>query len=379
MGYDAMAHNPTMARSFLVALARLRRAPARFRPRRRAGLAVVAALAVGAVVFVLAAVALERAAETTRPEWRDPEYGLRLKQAKRWQEKRPARPFVLVVGSSRTQYGVSPNAMGFADEPGSPFLYNFGYRGAVPMGVLLQFTRALDAGLKPRAVVVQMSTNEIRSHRPAEAELGRWAPRLAPADIDTLAPYTGDAAVFRRALAAARRDPWAARRAALVSIYLPAWQPAPVRTPHRSWEYMDPVGFCPLPPELVTADSLAEARAAMPAHRAVINECPIGDVSERAHRAILARCKAEGIAVALCWQPESPAYRAMYTPAGRAVGDAYAARLATDFGVPVFAAPTHLADDDFADGYHLIEDGAERYSRWLADAHLKPWLAEALK
>ncbi len=120
---------------------------------------------------------------------------------------------------------------------------------------------------------------------------------------------------------------------------------------------------------------LEEARAAMPAHREVINNQPIGAESERAHRAILARCRTEGIRVALCWVPEAPSYRAMYTPAGLAVCAEYERRLAAEFGVPVFAAPDHLADDDFADGYHLMADGAERYSKWLADAHLKAWLA----
>lgn len=142
---------------------------------------------------------------------------------------------------------------------------------------------------------------------------------------------------------------------------------------------MDPAGFCPMPREWVTETIREEARAVLPVHRAAINNQPVGAESERAHRAILARCKADGIRVALCWSPESPAYRAMYTPAGLATRDAYAARLAADFGVPVFPALAYLDEADFADGYHMMPDGAAKYSRWLADAHLKPWLAEALK
>ena len=48
-------------------------------------------------------------------------------------------------------------------------------------------------------------------------------------------------------------------------------------------------------------------------------------------------------------------------------------------GVRVFPAPEHLDEADFMDGYHLLPAGAAKYSRWLADNHLKPWLAEALK
>ena len=181
--------------------------------------------------------------------------------------------------------------------------------------------------------------------------------------------------MFRRAVSAARRDPWAARRTALVSAFLPEWQAGDIRAPHRSWEFMDPRGFSPLPPEWVTDDFRREARESMPTHRAVINLPETGAVSERAHRAIVARCRANGIPVAMCWAPESPEYRTMYTPAGRAVGTDYERRLTAELGVPVFPAPDHLDEDDFADGYHLLPDGAVKYSRWLADNHLQTWLA----
>ena len=337
------------------------------------------ALAVGVLTFVLLSVGLEAAAETVKPEWRDPEYGHRLRRVKYWQAKRPDRPLVLVVGSSRTQYGVSPMDMGFPEEPGSPLVYNFGYRGATPTGVWLQFARALDAGVRPRAVLVQFSATEIRSHAAAEVQLARWAPRLSPADIDTLAPWTDDAAVFRQAVAAGRRDPWAARRPALMSAFLPDWQGGEVRGPHRSWEYMDSRGYCPLLSKEVTDDFRRAARESMPLHRAVINLPETGAVSERAHRAIVARCRASGIPVAMCWAPEGPSYRAMYTPTGRAACAGYERRLTAELGVPAFPAPDHLTDDDFADGYHLRDEGAVKYSRWLADNHLKPWLAEVLK
>ena len=122
----------------------------------------------GAALFAFATAGLALAAETVKPEWRDPEYGHRLRQAKRWKAKRPARPFVLFVGSSRLQYGMSPADMEFPDKPGSPLVYNLGYRSAHPIGVWFQFTRALDDGLAPRAVVIQIAPLEIRYDDPAD-------------------------------------------------------------------------------------------------------------------------------------------------------------------------------------------------------------------
>src|SRR5262245_38004991 len=79
-------------------------------------------LAVGAVTFGLLTLALTCAVETVKPEWRDPEYGHRLKQVRQRKQKRPHQPLVLVFGSSRAQMSVSPAAMGFPDEPGSPLV-----------------------------------------------------------------------------------------------------------------------------------------------------------------------------------------------------------------------------------------------------------------
>jgi hypothetical protein len=77
----------------------------------------------------------------------------------------------------------------------------------------------------------------------------------------------------------------------------------------------------------------------------------------------------------LCWAPESPAYRTWYKPSALATVGAYERQLSATFGVPFFPIPEHLKDVDFADGYHMLPYGAATYSRWLADNHLRPWLA----
>ena len=183
---------------------------------------------------------------------------------------------------------------------------------------------------------------------------------------------------MRQHLNASRRDPWAAHRTALLSDLLPTWQTYGTRHTHRSWEEMS-YGFSPLYPEDVTDDFRRGTRERMPGTLALINDLPVGALSTRAIRAIVARCRAENIPVAACWAPESAGFRALYTPAGRAVRDQFERDLVRDVGIPVFPGPLHLDEDDFADGFHLLRDGAAKYSLWLADNHLKPWLAEVLK
>jgi hypothetical protein len=81
------------------------------------------------------------------------------------------------------------------------------------------------------------------------------------------------------------------------------------------------------------------------------------------------------VAVAFFWAPASPKYRSWHTPESLTAVEAYGRSLAAEHGAAVFPAPGHLEEGDFVDGFHMLRHGAAKYSRWLADAHLGPWLA----
>ena len=115
----------------------------------------------GVAAFAAMTAGMAAAIDTVKSEWRDPEFALRLNQVQEWKAKAPQRPLVLAFGSSRTQMGLSPAAMDFPDEPGSPVVYNFGYRAAHPLGAWFHFTRVLDSGLKPDAVLIQLAAPEL--------------------------------------------------------------------------------------------------------------------------------------------------------------------------------------------------------------------------
>src|SRR5262245_1640557 len=162
-----------------------------------------------------------------------------------------------------------------------------------------------------------------------------------------------------------------------MSYHLPDWQ-TPFQRLSFVWEVMDEFGATP-----VVAPVSDEGRAAGLAkvrelHGPHLRNFRVGETSERAFRDLVGRCRAEGIPVAFFWMPESPAYRSLYSPACRASVAEYQRRLAAELGVPVFPAPEHLAEEDFSDGYHLVRSGAEKFSRWLADTHVRPWLAREL-
>src|SRR5262245_54551713 len=66
------------------------------------------------ILFVVGSMAgMSGAIETVKPEWRDPEYGYRLRLLRQLARESPDRPLMLLLGTSRTQYALDPSAMGF--------------------------------------------------------------------------------------------------------------------------------------------------------------------------------------------------------------------------------------------------------------------------
>jgi hypothetical protein len=79
--------------------------------------------------------------------------------------------------------------------------------------------------------------------------------------------------------------------------------------------------------------------------------------------------------VAFVVPPVSPEFRSWFKPRAWAAADACLRNLADGLAVPVFPSPAGFAESEFVDGHHMLPPAAARYSRWLAETHLKPWLA----
>ena len=315
--------------------------------------------------------------ETAKPEWRDPEFGHHLRQIEAWQHEWPDRPLVVVIGSSRTQMGVSPAAMGLPNGPADPLVYNFGYRGAQPIWAWLNLMRLLDRGIKPDFVLVHIALAECGIPHPAEDQFAAWSSRLSGADVRRLQPYTEDTLRLPALWAATRLTGWSRFAECIRSDVLPDWQPRRTRRSY-SWEHMDRHGFVPLLRQGIPPESREEVlQRALQRHARSVAGRHVSEITRRAHRDLVDRCAAEGIPVAFAWTPESPRYREAHGRAGAEAVVEYTQFINRELQTDVFPAPLHLEETEFADGYHLLPPGAARYSLWLADTHLRPWLARA--
>lgn len=349
----------------------LTRPPLARRPRRRTARA---ALFLGLAGVVLAQLVLGVAVETVKPEWRDPEYGHRLKQLRELEAAHPDRPLVVAVGSSRTLMGLSPLGMGFPDEPDSPLVYNFGQTGAGPLQILLTVFRLFDAGVKPDFLLIELFPAALVGDGPAEELMKTWGPRLSAGDVRRLTPYAADPSVLRREYLGNRVAPWYALRFALMNHWRASWLPTANRLDFQ-WTGLDPRGWLAYPHESVPdAERQRLTEKAGESYRRQLAGYRIGATSDRAFRDIIARCKSEGIPVAFYLTPEGPAFAGWYSPGAMDTFRAYAAGLTREYGVPVFDAAAGFAADEFADSHHLLPRGAARFSRRLADEYLRSWV-----
>jgi hypothetical protein len=328
-------------------------------------------LLVAALATLSALAGLSAAVETVKPEWRDPEFGHRLKRLRT--AEAAGRPLVLVLGTSRTQNAIHPAVMGFADQPDSPRVFNFGQSASSPLKVLLTLLRVMDAEVRPAAVVVEVLPVWLATNGTADELFAHQADRLSARDLRHLAPYCSTPAVLWRNWRAARLAPWSAHRFVLLSHWLPRWVPWTARIDFQ-WDTMDADGYTPFP----HANPSDEVRATATEHARNEYRHSFGGfrpaaTAVQALRDLVGRCQQEGIPVAFVVPPVSPGFRGWFTPHAWVSGETAVNQLARDLDVPVFW-PTDYTDTDFVDGHHMLPATADRYSRWLADVHLRPWL-----
>jgi hypothetical protein len=328
-------------------------------------------------MIVLAHLGLAVALETVLPQLRDPEYGYRMVRVREQQRRHPARPLVLVMGTSRTANGFDPTAAGFPDAPGEPLLFNFGTAGGWPIYVRTRLSALRAEGVRPDAVVVELFLVALTMQASPDHLCGLIAPKLTAGDLRRLQSQVADPMALCRSWAAARLNSWQTQRMVILNHVALDMIPPPQRINHY-WENTHRFGFDPYP--LNRTDELRESRRKV-TQRLYSGSARVPRIdgeADHAVRELIADCRAAGTPIAFFTTPESPVFRSWYTPEARAGQLGYLRRLSEEFGCPVFPAPDDFAEEDFGDGHHMLPSAAARFSRQLAAHHIRPWLAGAL-
>jgi hypothetical protein len=330
------------------------------------------ALACFALAFV-AGQAGFRLALARRPSIGYPEFGRKLDGLRAKVAEDPNRPLVVMLGSSRVATGFRPEALPrlTTAEGREVAAFNYAQVGTGPQVAHLVLKRMLAAGVRPAWVVVEFwppfwcvdgylqgyldSLNLAALDWPAARTLGRYLPKTRK---------------LYEAWLPAQLAPVFASRAAILSRLGPSW--APKFDPERRLENLGPDGWWSPRSTVTEADRARLVDLYRGIYGPRLSKFAVRPIPDRALRDVLDLCRSEQIQAAVVVLPEGDTFRALYPPEALRQVDAYLDRLAAE--VPVIDARRWVDDPGFADGHHLLPDGASAFTARLAREALSPLL-----
>lgn len=319
------------------------------------------AVVAGIVSFCALQIALSSSIESDTLPIRDPIYTEKLgrlqKHPEFWCETiDPARPRLLVIGSSRTQLLVDARRL----EPAYR-AFNFGCSSCGPITQLLYLQRLLDAGLRADLLAIEI-------HPALLADLAepfelRWLHphRLRPGESERLQTLgCGPDAI------SANRCPWfqasSHYRLALLNEFAPDLLPGSqaIRR-NRTGDGFGFVASIDANPTLrleLLANAKAEYQPAFADYRP-------GGPATVALRQMVTLAQANQIQPILFLAPEATEFQSWFGTAGNARIRAFCETLSKESGVPWLNCRDWLSDAEFVDGHHVTPSGATRFTERL--------------
>jgi hypothetical protein len=300
------------------------------------------------------------------PELRDPEFGQKLARLRALCADFPDRPLLLVLGSSRSDYGVCPDALQhpLASERQNAAVFNFAVMGGGPVTELVLFHELLAERVRPRCVLIEV--NPLLLHQGPDFTEESWlhADRLEFGQLRRLRRYVSRPWSMYGRWLASRIVPWHSHRFLILDRIAPAWLAASNRQDRRTPS--DDHGWLRHQPETVTAGERNwRIEQQLKAYAPSLDRFCISLAPDRALRELLDSCRQERIDAALLTMPESSELRAAFGPQAALSLASYLDDLRREYGVSLLDARDWSPDADFVDGEHLLPGGAIRFSQRL--------------
>lgn len=302
---------------------------------------------------------------------RDPNFAFRQFLLNEGLKAEPDRPLLLVLGTSRSMYGVRPDVIEAENGggPGEPFVFNFSIpsRGLAHKSVELK--HLLRDGVRPAALVLEIvpvslaMDPEPRDYVPAH--LHSWA------DLTEHGRLRDAALPIYRDWLAARLVPTFGYRFELLGRLAPRLLPAKQEFMTVYWRGLDRRGWLGMSHVQPWQEAIKEHHDLFAPN---FQAFKVAASHRRSMEQILEICRREGIPLTVLLMPESPTFRSWYTPQAKAGCDEFFADLRAR-GVRVIDAREWFDDEElFLDGHHLEKQGAAVFSKRLA-AELRPLYA----
>jgi hypothetical protein len=270
------------------------------------------------------------------------------------------RPLVLVLGTSRAQYGLRPDMLDrvSAQEPRSPIVFNFSSPGYGPTHHYVTLKRLLREGYRPTGIVLELAPHQLAADVSHDDYINFL--HLSYADLNESLPFRERPDEVRREWLRAQVSlPCFTYRHYIMSTFLPGWTPADQNTAgfdtldSYGWNWFDRTRTSRPSPEMIRAR-----------FGPMLGELRIAPVNELAVERIVAVCRAEQIALVVLFMPEGPVLRSCYSAQSLNALHDFQSRLRSHPGVSVVDAGGWLnSENDFADSEHILHTSAAAFTR----------------
>jgi hypothetical protein len=309
---------------------------------------------------------------------RDPEYSIKFNRLRARIAEAPERRLVLMLGSSRTAYGVDAREWSARAGPDGPLVFNFGLTGGGPLLQLVALRRLLDAGIRPDLVCgeVLLPLMVESEGRVLEEKMLDGA-RLRLGEVRRLLPDYHEPRRVLSTWAWGRLLPCYRHQAELRGLLRLGGPNAPGANYPK---LIDGYGWRPRDMTEMTGADLARAtETALSQYQDFCASTHLAAEPLRALEALLDLCRRERLPVELILLPEGKPFRDLYTAPSRASFAGLLAGLRQRWHVAVIDARDWVTDAGFWDTHHMTPDGAReltdrfgREVRWPEATRLRP-------
>jgi hypothetical protein len=276
------------------------------------------------------------------------------------------------MGSSRTRWALRAEHLNAADDQAAPVVLNWGANGGGSMLAQTFLRRALEAGIRPEAIFLEVLPLSLSARHGLPVEESLLCPwRLTASETSRLRPYCAQPYRVDLRWAAARLLPVRRHHAELrdaLALDVPA-------EGRRLITGRDRYGWIP-GQQLDSPEEVQKlTKQSLGVFQSALTQPELAPGALEAVRDMVRLCRAEQIDVVLVIPPEGTVFRRQAPAVAdfqvKAVYD-----LARQLGTPLVDASDWVDDDGFIDGHHANVKGAEHYTRRFAEEVLGRYLEE---